>query len=204
LRKMLDDREVGRLFESVTTVPAEYLFQLFGADARRRRQTQLTVLQPGEGWYEEDKPHRHALKCLFEKAHCRHPRHDSRPVEGIGRGGHAVTQKGLNEFGNAKIAVILVQVAFNQAGGDEAARRVDYARVWSLGVRDVSDRSDAPALDRHVGRVDFGGRDVDEAATLNDGVGWRFSHCHIDEFSSLYRLGRISKTRPGSVFIVLG
>ena len=53
-------------------------------------------------------------------------------------------------------------------------------------VGDVSDRRDPVAFDCHVGVVNLGGRHVDEPPSLDDNVSWGFTHCNVDECSSLH------------------
>ncbi len=111
---MLDHRQIGRLLESVATVPIEYLQHLLGGDARGGGETQFAVLQPGEHRDQEQQPNRHLVEGLLQEPDCRQPTDDARAVEGICGGGDPMAEQSLDKGVDAYVAVVLVQVTVDE------------------------------------------------------------------------------------------
>ena len=82
--------------------------------------------------------------------------------------------------------MVLVQVAFDEAGSDEKSACVDYPGDRAFRVADVSDRRDPIAFDCNVGVINLGGCHIDEPPSLDDNISWGFTHCNVDERSSLH------------------
>ena len=90
----------------------------------------------------------------------------------------------LDELRYSEVAVVLVQVTFDQPGRDVQAARVDRARIGPLGVRHVADSRDPVALDGHVGEVELSGGDVDDGPAFDDEICGRLAHRDVDQLSA--------------------
>src|SRR5207248_10096226 len=137
---------------------------------------ELAVLQAGEGGDQKDQPERDPLERLLEETHGGHSGDDARPVEAVCRCGHAMREQRLDELRYSEVAVVLVQVTFDQPGRDVQAARVDRARIGPLGVRHVADSRDPVALDGHVGEVELSGGDVDDGPAFDDEMCGRLAY----------------------------